>query len=406
MARDPADTPVRVVVCFDKFRGSLSAPRACAALAAGITRARPGAEVLALPVADGGEGTADALLAGAGYQRVRVPVRDPAGQPVTADLAIRADRAVVELAQASGLRPAGDREPLTASTYGTGEMILAALDHGCTEIVLAVGGSATTDGGAGMLTALGARLLDGSGQPVGPGGAGLTSLARIDLTGLDQRLAAVRIILVSDVDSPLLGPGGAAAVFGPQKGATVADVEVLERGLTRFAGVMADAIGTGAVRGGAVRGGAAEGVGAPGSAARDLAAAPGSGAAGGTGFAALTALRAERRPGIDFVLAELGVASRLPGATLAVTGEGRLDSQSLRGKAPAGVARLAAAAGVPLVVVAGQIQLTEAELRSLPCAGWYSLAEAAGDAAMAMARADELLAGVGLEIAAVWLPER
>ena len=381
----------RAVICLDKFRGSLTARQACAALAAGILAASPGSEVIEIPIADGGEGTIDALVQ-AGYQRRMVRVRGPGGEPADAGYAVATGRVVVELAQASGWSAiTGTPAPLTASTFGTGEVIRAALGHERPELVLAIGGSATTDGGAGMLAALGARLLaapegrvtgaDGGRRGlIGPGGAGLADLEWIDLGGLDQRLARTSVIVASDVTNPLLGPAGAAAIFGPQKGASPAEVEVLERGLRRFAAVMTQVIG------------------------RDYSAAPGAGAAGGTGFAALAVLGATYRSGIEFVIGESRVADAISGASLVITGEGRLDEQSLRGKAPAGVAELATAAGIPLVVVAGQVALPEERLRALGAVGAYSLTEEAGSAAAAMAAAAELLRGVGTRIAGSYLP--
>ncbi|NKE64129.1 glycerate kinase, partial [Lentzea sp. PSKA42] len=230
--------------------------------------------------------------------------------------AVRGSRAVIEMAQASGLDvlPGRRAAPLVADSHGTGELVRAALDHGCLDVVLAVGGSASTDGGAGLLRALGARITDSRGVPVGPGGAALTGAAHVDLSSLDFRLRLARMTLVSDVDNPLTGPSGAAAVFGPQKGASPRDVEVLERGLTQFASVVTQEIG------------------------RDLTGSP-RGAAGGAGFAALAALGARRVSGAEFVLAEIGVDTALREASLVVVGEGRFDEQSLRGKAPVGVRR-------------------------------------------------------------------
>jgi glycerate kinase len=362
-----------VVVCLDKFRGSLSAVEATAALARGLRSA--GAGAVELPVADGGEGTVAAVVrAGATGLRRRVP--GPDGNPVDAVFAVRDGRAVVELAEASGLHLLGQPEPLTATTRGTGVLVRAALDLGCRSVVLAVGGSATTDGGAGLLEALGARLLDARGEPLPPGGGALRDLARLDLTGLDPRLAGCAVILASDVDSPLLGPVGAAAVFGPQKGAGPADVAALEAGLARWAECLAAVTG------------------------RDLAAAPGAGAAGGTGLAALAVLGADRRPGIDVVLDEIGADRQLAGAKLVVVGEGRLDEQSLHGKAPVGVAARTPS-GVPVVAVCGDCTVSDERLRA---AGIDSaetlLAEAGGDVARAMAQAGELLARVGQRLAA------
>ncbi|RAS67042.1 glycerate kinase [Lentzea atacamensis] len=364
-----------ILVCLDKFRGCLTAEEASAAVALGVIAA--GGHAVAMPVADGGEGTL-AALTGAGYRLLHADVRGPTGRPVRAGFAVRGTRAVIEMAQASGLdalpgRPA----PLVADSHGTGELIRAALDHGCLDLVLAVGGSATTDGGAGLLRALGARITDAHGVPVGPGGAALTTAAHIDLSTLDFRLRLARVTLVSDVDNPLLGPAGAAAVFAPQKGASPRDVEVLERGLRQFAAVVAAATG------------------------RDLSSAAGAGAAGGTGFAALAALGAQRVPGASFVLGELGVEEALRGASLVVVGEGRFDEQSLRGKAPVGVAAAARHHGVPVVVVAGEVRLSADLLREAGVVAAWSLLHRAGGLDAAISRAPALLAEIGRELPAV-----
>ncbi len=300
----------------------------------------------------------------------------PTGEPVTARLAVRGDRALVELAEASGLHllPEGRRAPLTASTHGTGELLRAALDLGCREVVLAVGGSATTDGGSGLLRALGARVLDARGVEVPGGGAALAHAETVDLTGLDQRLRETRLVLASDVDNPLLGPAGAAAVFAPQKGADAGQVALLEAGLRRFAELMAARLGT------------------------DLSGRPGAGAAGGAGFAALV-LGARREPGVDVLLAELGLDAALAGASLVVVGEGCLDAQSLRGKAPIGVAERARRAGVPVAAVAGRVEVTPAELAAHGITSVHSLTDRAGSPAVAMAETRRLLREVGADLA-------
>ncbi|GAB2808045.1 glycerate kinase [Lentzea nigeriaca] len=364
-----------VLICLDKFRGCLTAAEASAAVAVGVTAA--GGRAMTMPVADGGEGTL-AALAGAGYRLVHADVSGPTGRPLRAAFAVRGTRAVIEMAQASGLdvlpgRPA----PLVADSHGTGELIRAALDHGCLDIVLAVGGSATTDGGAGLLRALGAVITDARGVPVGPGGAALTTAAHLDLSTLDFRLRLARVTLVSDVDNPLCGPSGAAAVFGPQKGASPRDVEVLERGLRQFASVVTAATG------------------------RDVSSAPGAGAAGGTGFAALAALGARRVSGASFVLGELGVAEAMRDASLVVVGEGRFDEQSLHGKAPVGVASLARRYGVPVAVVAGDVRLSAERLREIGVVGAWSLLDRAGSLDVAIGRAPALLAEIGRELAGV-----
>src|SRR5882757_10310659 len=270
-------TPARVLIAADKFKGSLTALEVAVHVEAGLRSVVPGLTVEALPVADGGDGTVDAAVA-AGFERRTVRVTGPLGEPVEAAYALRAGIAVVEMAEASGLRhlPPGVFAPLTATTYGTGELLLAALDAGARTIVLGVGGSATTDGGAGMLVALGARLLDGEGVPVGPGGGPLAELVTADLTRLDPRLTGTEVVLAGDVDNPLLGPKGAAAVYGPQKGASPQDVAVLDAAL--------------------------------GPAAATAAEAPGAGAAGGIGYAALAGLGARFRAGIDVMLEVLGFA--------------------------------------------------------------------------------------------------
>ena len=365
-----------VLVCLDKFRGCLTAAEACAAVASGVVDA--GGRAVSMPMADGGEGTL-AALAGAGYRAVWVDVTGPTGRPVRAAFAVRGTRAVIEMAQASGLDvlPGGVPAPLVADSHGTGELIRAALDHGCLDIVLAVGGSATTDGGAGLLRALGARITDSRGVPVGRGGAALTGVAHVDLSTLDFRLRLARVTLVSDVDNPLTGPSGAAAVFGPQKGASPRDVEVLERGLRQFASVVAGETG------------------------RDLSGSAGAGAAGGAGFAALAALGARRVSGAEFVLGEAGVEEALRHAALVVVGEGRFDEQSLRGKAPVGVAAAARRRGVPVVVVAGDVRLSADRLRDIGVVAAWSLLERAGGLDAAVGRAPELLAQIGRELPAL-----
>ncbi|WP_298251951.1 glycerate kinase [uncultured Arthrobacter sp.] len=370
-----APGPRRVVVAPDKFRGSLSAPEVAHHLANGLRRRIPDLDVVEVPVADGGEGTLEAAFA-AGYEQHRFEVPGPTGDPVRAALGIRGTRAVVELAAASGLAllPGGTPRPLDATSEGTGALIRHALDAGCTRIVLGVGGSACTDGGAGLLRGLGARLLDADGGELAPGGAALRALTRIDLTGLDARLGTATVVLASDVDNALLGLGGAAAVFGPQKGATPEDVLALDAGLTQFVAVLGAALGPRAA---------------------DLSRAPGAGAAGGTGYAALAVLGAVRRPGVDVVLEFVGLAGRLDGAELVITGEGSLDAQSLSGKTPVGVARLAAAHGCPVVAVCGRNELTPAEQRGAGFSRVLALTELEPDLRRCMTDAAVLLEEAG-----------
>jgi glycerate 2-kinase len=373
---------MRVVIAPDKFKGSLSAPQVAAAVAVGLREVVPDVEAIEVPVADGGDGTLDAALS-AGFTRVPVRVAGPTGEPVDTAYAVRDEVAVVELADACGLNrlPGGQLAALTASSSGLGQLVRAALDAGCRRIVLGIGGSASTDGGAGMLAELGVRLLDADGAPLPPGGGALGRLDRVDLSGLHPAVGSTEMLLASDVDNPLLGPTGAAEVYGPQKGASLADVQVLERGLSQLVTVLAEELPN----------------------VKDAASAPGAGAAGGVGFAALALLRAQPRPGIDLLLELIDFQARLPGADLVVTGEGSLDVQTLHGKAPAGVAAAARAARVPVVAVAGRSLLRTDELAGAGIAAAYPLSEIEPDPARSMADAGPLLQQMGQRIAQDWL---
>ncbi|CAA9269833.1 MAG: Glycerate kinase [uncultured Blastococcus sp.] len=363
---------VRIVIAPDSFKGSLDAGRAAAAIAAGVARALPDAETVQRPIADGGEGTVAAALS-AGYRPETVAVTGPDGRRVAATFAVRSGVAVVELASAAGLGLAPPA-PLTATTRGVGELIGAALGHGVRRIVLAIGGSATTDGGAGMLQALGVRLLDAAGRDVPPGGSGLASLARADLGGLDPRLAAVELVVASDVDNPLTGHAGAAHVFAPQKGASPGDVRVLDAALTRYADVLARDLGV------------------------DVAGAPGAGAAGGTAAGAM-ALGGRLVSGAGLVCDLVGLSDLLAGAGLAITGEGSLDEQSLRGKAPMEVVARARAAGVPCVGLAGVVRLTPAQLSAAGFAAAHALTEVEPDVARCLAEPERVLADLAARVA-------
>ena len=384
-----------MVVASDAFKGSLTSLEVADAVRLGLLDAAPRARVVVVPVADGGEGTVAAALA-AGWSAVPVDVHGPTGEPVGATLALRRrsdGRAtvLVELADACGLGrlPGGETAPLTASSRGLGEALRAALDLAPDEVVVGVGGSASTDGGAGMLTALGARLLDADGGDLPDGGAALADLARLHLAGLDPRLATTRLVLAADVDSPLLGPTGAAVVFGPQKGASTAAVAVLEAALGRWAEVVATALGGSRP---------AQGSASP----QEL---PGSGAAGGVGFALLAVLGAERRSGVDVVLDLVGLDDALVGADLVVTGEGALDAQTLAGKAVAGVARRARAHDIPVVAVCGRRDLDDAGLAALGVRTAYPLADEEPDLTRSIAKARELLRRNGARIARDWLSD-
>jgi glycerate kinase len=288
-----------------------------------------------LPMADGGEGTVDSMVAATGGEIVRVEVTGPLGQPVSAFYGLlgEGETAVIEMAAASGLHlaPKGQRDPRITTSYGTGELILAALERGVKTIILGIGGSATNDGGAGMMQALGARLLDDQQQPLPPGGAALARLAQIDLSAVDPRLQQVSVTAACDVDNPLCGPHGASAVFGPQKGATPEMVTQLDAALSHFGSLLQQATG------------------------REVLNAPGAGAAGGMGAALLGMLNARLRPGIEIVIETLRLEEALRDADLVITGEGRLDSQSIHGKTPIGVARVAKRHGLPVIGIAGSL---------------------------------------------------
>ena len=380
---------MHVLLAPDKFKGSLRASEVAAAVAAGIREAAPGVQTVAVPVADGGDGTLDAAIS-AGYRLVPVQVTGPTGDPVDTGYAVRNGVAVVELADACGLNrlPAGQLAPLTATSTGFGQVVGAAVDAGCHRVILGVGGSASTDGGAGMLTALGARLLDTAGVDLPAGGGALERLDRVDLTGLHPSVARTEFVLASDVDNPLLGPTGAAAVYGPQKGATPDDVTRLDGALRQWSTRLASAMSLA--------------VGPSGHPAADIA---GAGAAGGVGFAAIAVLHAEARPGIDLMLELTGFYGQLPEARLVITGEGSLDKQTLHGKAPAGVAAAARHAGVPVIAVAGRNLLSPGELRDAGVSAVYALLDVEPDPAVCMADAAHLLQTLGARIARDWSTE-
>ncbi|QNK81471.1 glycerate kinase [Nakamurella sp. PAMC28650] len=367
---------MRVLLAPDKFKGSLTAHAVADHLARGLRQARPELQLTLLPMADGGDGTVAAALA-AGYLSVPTDVTGPTAVPVRATLALMGSRAVVELADACGFErlPNAFPAPMTAGTRGLGEMILAAARAGASSIVVGVGGSAGTDGGAGMLQALGVGVLDAHGRQVGPGGAGLADVVSLDVSGLDPVLSGVQILLAGDVDNPLLGPHGAAAVYGPQKGAGAAQVARLEQALQHWSEVVARTV--------------------PGR----FAELPGAGAAGGVGFAALSVLGAQAHSGVDLVMELTGFADALHEADVVITGEGSLDAQTLQGKGPAGVASASRAAGVPVLAVAGRVLLTAGQLSAAGFDAAYALLDIEPDPDLCMAGAGRLLEEVGRRIA-------
>jgi len=326
---------LKIVIAPDSFKESLTALEVANAIEQGFKRVFPNASYVKVPVADGGEGTVQAMVDACGGDIIRLPVVGPAGDKVEAFYGLLEDAqtAVIEMAAASGLHlvPMEDRNPLLASSFGTGELILDALDKGARNIILGLGGSATIDGGAGMMTALGARFLTDCGQVVKAGGQGLPEIAHIDIAQLDSRLADTRFDVACDVDNPLCGDKGASAVFGPQKGATPEMAEQLDSNLNHYARQLKLLSGNDV---------------------RDI---QGAGAAGGMGAAVLAFFSARFRPGIEIVMETAGLAEKVVGASLVITGEGRIDSQTLHGKAPIGVARIAKAAGCPVIGIAGSL---------------------------------------------------
>ncbi|NRP27419.1 Glycerate kinase [Marinobacterium sp. xm-d-420] len=330
---------MKLVIAPDSFKESLDAEGVAHAIAKGIESTLADVDIHCVPVADGGEGTTEALIAATYGQQHTAEVTGPLGQPLNAIWGVLGHQegvpltAVVETAAASGLDKIlpEQRDALTASTYGTGELILKALDQGARRIIMGLGGSATNDGGTGLLRALGAKFLDAAGQELAEGGAALAHLDCVDLTGFDPRLAETEFLVACDVDNPLLGERGASAIFGPQKGATPEQVQQLDDALARLADVSADLLG------------------------KDLRDRAGAGAAGGLGYALVQFLDARLAPGIDLVLEAVDFHKTLKGADLVITGEGRMDGQSLSGKTPVGVARWAKQHDLPVIALCGSI---------------------------------------------------
>ncbi|WP_427869837.1 glycerate kinase [Leucobacter luti] len=384
-------TEPTVVIAPDSLKGSCSSPVAAAALARGARAALgPGARVVELPLADGGEGTLDALAAAWGGRIEAVQTTDALGRPRAGRFGISPDgrTAIIEAAEANGLPHVQDQglRPLDADSAGVGLLVLAALRAGARELLLCVGGSATSDGGAGMLRALGARFLGADGRPVAPGARGLADLATLDLTGVSPAAQAARWRIACDVDAPLTGPAGAAHVFGPQKGAGPAEVAAIDAGLARLARLLEAAAGSAAGAGSESSPGSGP-VSGSGSASR-----PGMGAAGGLGLGPAVLFGAELVPGAELVADAAGLDAALADADLVLTGEGRLDAQSLGGKvvsrvvAGARAASATSAAGSPIVVIAGAVELSAEECRAAGIAAAISIAR--GPAGLTKLRRD------------------
>jgi glycerate kinase len=345
---------MKVVIAPNAFKGCLTASEAARAMASGTLRALPAADVVQVPVADGGDGLVDVSIEALGGVACRHTVAGPRFEPVEATYCYveALDLATIEMALASGLAllPPDRRDPTCTTTLGTGELIVAALDKGVGRIGVGIGGSATNDGGIGMAAALGIRFLDATGAAVEPVGGELGRIRRIDMAGRDPRVENVRFEAVCDVDNPLCGPNGASTVYGPQKGATPEQVRMLDDGLANLADVIQRELGLGV---------------------RDL---PGAGAAGGLGAGLHAFVGAELRRGVDLVLDLVGLENKLKGADLALTGEGQINFQTVFGKAPAGVAQAARAAGVPCVAIAGSVGDDLGDLHAVGLDAVFSLA--------------------------------
>ena len=368
---------MHIIVAPGAFKNSLTAQQAAAAIARGLQQSGLDASLVLAPVADGGNGTLDAMLA-AGGERRRLGVKGPLGALVQAEWGLLPDgrTAVIEMALASGMELLAQDEldPLRASTFGTGQLLVAALAAGATRIILGLGGSATVDGGAGCLQALGLQLLDAQGEQVAPGGAQLGRIARVDASGLDPRWQQVELLLASDVDNPALGEQGAAAVFGPQKGADAQQVALLEAQLSHFFTLIHEQTG------------------------RDVRQLPGGGAAGAFAAGLMAFLETRLQPGIELVLAHSGFAQALAGADLVITGEGQMDEQTIHGKGPIGVARLALERNVPTVALVGGLAVHDAHLHAAGMQAVLSLTPRPMSLAEALADAPQLLERAALRL--------
>lgn len=326
---------MKFILAPDSFKESMTAQEAADAMERGIKKVMPDAECIKVPMADGGEGTVQSLVDATGGELIGVEVTGPDGKKVKAMFGLLGDgkTAVIEMASASGIHliKKEERNPLYTTTYGTGELIKAALDKGVDRIFIGIGGSATNDGGAGMIQALGARLLDQSGKELAFGGGALDKLSKIDLSTLDERVKKVVIEVACDVTNPLTGEKGASHIFGPQKGATAETVKILDSNLVHYANIVKEQLG------------------------KDIASTPGAGAAGGLGFGLMAFLNAELKRGVELVIEYTGLEEKMKGADYVFTGEGSVDSQTVFGKTPYGVAKTAQKLDIPVIAFAGRI---------------------------------------------------
>ncbi|MED3978947.1 glycerate kinase [Priestia megaterium] len=372
---------MKIVIAPDSFKESLTALNVCEAVEKGIRTHFPDAEISKVPMADGGEGTVQSLVDATGGQIIQTKVTGPLGKEVEAFYGILGDgkTAVIEMAAASGLHhvPMDERNPLITTTRGTGELILKALGHKVKHIIIGIGGSATNDGGAGMSKALGAKLLDANGAEIKEGGGSLDQLASIDLTNLDSRLAEVKVEVACDVDNPLTGETGASAVFGPQKGATPDMAKRLDRNLAHYAAIVGKEMGI------------------------HIQSVPGAGAAGGLGGGLLAFLSAELKPGVDIVIKATQLESYIKNADLVITGEGRIDGQTIYGKTPIGVAKTAKKHSVPVIAIAGSIGAGSEAVYEHGISALFSVVPGAVDLSEALEKADENIERTAKNVASV-----
>ena len=372
-------TPLRILVAPNAFKESLSAIDAARAIAKGVRRGLPKAQVTEIPIADGGDGTLEAVISGTSGRILKARIVGPLGNRITAEYGITGDNktAVIEMSRASGLAlvPPEKRNPMRTTSFGTGQLICAALDRGVNRILLGIGGSATVDGGIGALQALGVSFLDRQGKPVGHGGAGLLAIESIDLSHLPPGLKQVDVLVACDVDNPLTGPKGAAAVFGPQKGATPVMVKELDHALARLAALIARTTG------------------------RQVEPIPGAGAAGGIAGSLLGLLGAKLRPGSELVFDLLKLDKIVPKMDWVITGEGQIDFQTQFGKGPGMLAKLAARHGVPVVGIAGSIADNAGKLSSKGFTALFSITNRPMDLATAMQGAPQLMEKIAEQVA-------
>jgi glycerate kinase len=376
---------MRIVIAPQEFKGSLTASQAAAAMAEGARRALPKAKLETIPMADGGPGTVESVVTAAGGRTATATVQDPLGRPVEAQWGIvDGQTGVVEMAAAAGLWRLAEeeRDPRVTSTYGVGQLVLAALDAGCRRLIVGLGGSATNDGGAGMAAALGVRFLDAEGSQLPAGGAALARLERVDASGLDQRLHECEVMAATDVTNPLCGPEGASLVYGPQKGADPETARELDAALRRYGEIVERDLGMPVLD------------------------TPGAGAAGGLGAGLIAFLGARIEPGVEVVARTVRLGERLRGADLVLTGEGRLDGQTGYGKTVAGVTRITRAEGVPVIAVAGSLGQGWERLLKLGVDGVEAIVPRSGTLEEAMARPAEMLAATTERAVNGWLRVR